>query len=317
MTPQKADQATTYTPDVKQAIQAYAAFMKAEGLSQQEAGARLGCSSTTVSRAIRFAYPGRADLLADRMLADIEKARKQKLAPRRPPFAETSVSERVFATLDVAHVEQVLAVVMGGTGVGKTMAARAYAAGTADSAVVYIEALPNESLASFATRLAGQVGAPAQGSAAATVAAVIDALSGTGKLIIIDEADHLDQRHTLQAMRMVQERADVGMVWVCTSDFLAKLRKLKSGTANQILGRVARVEYIAEASGVDIEAVVAPFALAKGELSVLARHSHGEVRRAINLLMEARRVNGEGITARTLDKASKRLMARAGGSLPS
>ncbi len=312
MTPDH-DPTKTYTREVKEAITDFVAFMEEEHLSDTDAAAVLGCHTTTLQRTLRLQYRGRADNLAAKMAAHMEVARQRKLAPLKPPFVETSVSERVWETLDVALVERTLAVVMGGTGIGKTEATRAYLRQITDGSTAYLEALPCESLAAFAARLATAVGADAQKSAAATVETIVQVLgSGRDWLVVVDEGDYLDM-DTLQALRMIQERAGIGMVWVVTGGFLETLRKRKSSMVNQVLGRIARIEWIDQAHAPDIEAVVAHLHLNKNALGVLARHSQGEIRRAINLIREAQRVNGEGITGNTIQKAARRLMAKVKG----
>lgn len=301
--------AATWTDEVRQAVEQFARHMEIKELSRAAAARLLGVHSTTLARMLQGTYPGRAKAIARKMAHVLEREGQRRRVPAKLPFAETSITERVAATLEVAHVESDITLILGGTGTGKTVAARRYAEDAGEGSVLYIEAGPSATMQAVIRRLARAMDINWHHAAYDMRDDVAAALRGTGRLLIVDEMDY-PKESALHTLRIIQEAAGIGMAWITTDGFLARLQKRRSTTVNQVLGRIGRVEHIKEASTADIEAVLAPYRLDGDCIDAVAANCHGEIRRACNLIREAQRRAGARITPQTIDAAALELMPK-------
>ena len=298
--------------DLREVANGFAAFMEEAGLDRRSAARLLGVSQTTLGRMLNCTYRGRAKYIAEQMLLLEERQRLRRAAPQDLPYVETSVTERIAETLEIAHVERGITLILGSTGTGKTCASQYYAEQAGNGSVLYIEAGPGATMQAIVRKFVGMVGLDWRRAVYDMRDAVAETLAGTGKLLIVDEIDYADEL-TLHTLRLIQEAAHIGMAWIGTGGFLDRLRKRRSTTINQVLGRIRRVEYIPEATPPDIEAVLAPYSLDAACIKMVVSHCDGEIPRACNLVRGAQRTNGEGITPRSIQKAARALVPKVRG----
>ena len=157
------------------------------------------------------------------------------------PFVETSVYVAVRAACKRAHTYRSFSVVSAFVGTGKTRALKQYAKDHPNC--ILIEATPSMDSKILLRELVEKCGAIvhktysySQGTKNDMMDAVISKLTGTDKLIILDEADKVNP-NTLEYVRRISDKAKVGVVLSGTEELHPMLRDPR-GRFGQISSRV-------------------------------------------------------------------------------
>jgi len=295
-----------YTDPVKRQLGEFRKLMDKKGWSERRGARVLGCSVTVLNRLLRFDYPADPTDWIAKMQRQIRRESLRTHMPVQPDFVSTSVAERVEDVLRLAQVERAVALIMGGTGVGKTMAVQHYCDSEPDA--VYVVAGPGASAAALLKVIAGRLAISISSSSILALRqALVETLGGTDRLLIIDEADYMTES-ALQSLRIIRDEAGIGLVIVCTPAYLDKLRARRSSTINQFLGRVDYTETVPEAPSADLEMIASQFKLDDDALRVLIDGSCGSARRCRAALVAAQRTNGGEFSAHGIAEAFNQLM---------
>ena len=157
------------------------------------------------------------------------------------PFVETSVFRAVRAACKRAHTYRSFSVVSAFVGTGKTRALKQYA--KEHPSCILIEATPGMNAKILLRELVEKSGAIvhktyqfSHGTKDDMMDAVITKLTGTDKLIILDEADKVNP-HTLEYLRRISDKAKVGAVLSGTEDLQPMIRDPR-GRFGQISSRI-------------------------------------------------------------------------------
>lgn len=307
----KVNYAEKFPKEVCKAIDRFVAFMEAQDIGPYAAARVLGINQATLSKMLNRKYPGDTKRIARNMTRAIRQHEERKHAPKRPPFVDkTSVAETVNEVLSVAHIEGIIAAILGPTGIGKTMAAKAYC--EAEPMATYFCAGWTCTKHALLEKLAAQFAKKAnRRRASVMLEAIAESLQDTGRLLVIDEIDPLATfaaEDALQVLREIHDIAHMGMVVIGTDGFLAKLQKRNSPTINQFLGRTAYVEYLKPTTHHDLELIAKPYHLDVAAMKELERVAEGQAQRAVNALIRAQRAAGSKLTAKAIARAGTKLM---------
>lgn len=157
------------------------------------------------------------------------------------PFVPTSVHQTVEFVCKRAHQYRDVGIVSGEVGVGKTTAVKRYAATTPN--VLLVEGSPDMNAIVLLRELVDLTGAVVQksnryavGTKSEMFRAIVKALRGTDKLLVLDEADKVADS-ALEYARRISDIAEIGLVLVGTE----KLRPMVEdprGKHGQISSRV-------------------------------------------------------------------------------
>jgi DNA transposition AAA+ family ATPase len=294
-----------WTDAEKQAVREWAAWCERKELSRTQQAKLLRVSAATLSQMLSFTYAGRADRIVEQMKREVRRWRLEAVAPAPPPYATTSVTEEVVHACAVAHIEHVIVLILGGTGIGKTMGIRRYCEAEPDT--ILITAGVGCSPWSIEQLLAARLGIAWHGSVAHMRNQIAETLRGSGRLLIVDEIDYVNEP-TLQCLRMIHDAAQVGLVLVGTGAYLRKLRARKSATIGQVLGRIRAAIQLDGCSADDLAAILKPFAFSDDALDAVVEGAGGQARRAVACAIAAKRLNGKEITAETVRQAYASLM---------
>jgi len=294
-----------WTDDDRRVVREFAAWLDVTGTSQEAAARLLGIAPGTLSPMLAETYVGRVGKICERMIRALTRARLIAAVPQDPPYVTTSVTKQVTDTLVLAHTERRMAMVLGPSGVGKTMAVRRYA--EAEPETIYIVAGTESSPWAFMRRLAGLLRVPWHGSTYDMRLACADHLRNSDRLLVVDECDYQPER-TLQTIRLIHDDARIGVALVATPAYLKHLRDAKSDTLQQVLGRIAYVAQVAPCCDDDLARIAAPFGLDDAAMDALVEGAHGQARRAVAALAAARRRSNDGITAAAVKRAYQALM---------
>ncbi len=294
-----------WTADQKETVERFSALMEKRDWSQPDAAKRLGVSPATLSQMLNHSYEGRVGVICETMQRVMRHAELRSHAPDDPPYATTSVTQQVVEVLGLAHAERRLACILGPTGVGKTMAVQRYREHEPDT--IYLVAGPSCKPFSITKQLAAELDIDCAASTYDRRMAVAEALQDSDTLVVVDEIDYPNEK-TLQCLRLIYDQADVGMVLIGTASFLEKIRRRKSSTAQQFLGRVAYARRVHSCSDDDLARIAEPYDLDDDALDALTAGACGQARRACNALIAAQRMADGDLSAKAIRRAYETLM---------
>jgi len=284
----------------------FAAYMSERGLSQPEAARLLNVAHSTLSPMLSHKYPGDVAGICTRMRQILRRAQLRAVAGKRPTYVTTSITEQVVSACSIAHVEQIISLVIGPSGIGKTAGMLRYC--NQDPKAVYVHAGIGASPWSCLKLIAQRVGVPYHSPARQLRSDLAAHMAGTETLLVVDELDFV-REPTLQCLRMLHEEAGIGMVWSSTSALLRKLQQTGSPTLRQVMRRIRFVARLTYCSRDDIERVLASYRLDTETLDAVVGDAAGEVDRAISVIVRALSMrNGEGrVTPALVHKAYETL----------
>lgn len=186
-------------------------FMKESGKSQQQVAKEAALSTSVISQFIKQSYKGNNEEVARTILKYLEMARLQNTGARHACFYEGMHNTRavVFAC-HYAHRHGDISLVCGDAGAGKTTALKYYA--EEHPGVVMVTANScTSSAASILQMIGSRTGRTLSGKKEAMMSALVDYFKDTGRLVIIDEADHLTMS-ALQAVRNLNDQTGIGII---------------------------------------------------------------------------------------------------------
>lgn len=188
--------------------------MASGGLSQARSANEIGISDSALSQWLAGKYRGDVDAVEAKVSrwleARTERAKLTASLPTAPAWVETTTARRILAGLSYAQMAGDIAVVYGGAGLGKTKAARHYAAGHPNVWVATMTSSTN-TLGPCLERIAVACGLrPSNTRAFRIEADLVERLEETNGLLIIDEAQHLNTR-AIEALRGLHDATGVGL----------------------------------------------------------------------------------------------------------
>ena len=233
------------------------------GLTQAAAAGQIGISDAALSQWLRGKYPGDQEAVAAKAARWLEsRAARAQLAaqlPEAPAWVETRAAARVIAALNYAQLARDVAVVYGGAGVGKTVAARRYAGSRPNVWLVTMTA-GSRTIGPCLERCAIAAGIRHVPSRSWRIeSALVDRVRGSAGLLIVDEAQHLDVR-ALEGLRGVHDASGVGLA-LCGSELLyARLTGGgRSASYAQLWSRIGKRVRLGRATGADADALATAF----------------------------------------------------------
>lgn len=186
------------------------------GLTQAAIAKESGVSATTISQWLADQYPGDNQAVAAKVRRWLDAHRTREADRRRmpavPDYVSTPTADRVLVALQYAQTAGDIAVIYGGAGLGKTTAVRRYAL---ISPQVWVATMTpaSASVVTCLEEICEQIGIAFSGGAARLHRAICRKISGTGGLLIIDEAQHLSVA-ALDQLRSIYDATGVGIALV-------------------------------------------------------------------------------------------------------
>lgn len=186
-------------------------FMEQSHKSQRQISRETGLSTSVISQFLNGSYPGDNEDVA-KTIGQYLTVGKERLnhVSEVHFYPELYNTKEVLFTCVYAHRHNDLTLVSGDAGAGKTTALRYYA--ETNTGVIFVTA---NACTTTATAILGlicqQMGRQVPGRKAMLMNTLVEQLTGSNRLIIIDEADHLSL-DALQAVRNLNDLAGVGIV---------------------------------------------------------------------------------------------------------
>lgn len=197
---------------IKQAQIELKNFIKTTGKTQHQIAKELDLSETVVSQFLSGKYKGSVETVAAQILSYIESGKARQINVKAPDYyPELTNTMKVEFAARYAHTNNGISLIYGAAGAGKTTALKHYAEN--NTGVVYVTANASTRTARAVMYLLLEaMGAKPQGTEFILMRSLVSRLKGTNRLVIIDEADHLNF-HALQAVRNLNDEAGVGIVF--------------------------------------------------------------------------------------------------------
>lgn len=279
--------------DYQNAIDSLREYIAKSGKTQTAVGTELGISGGAISSFLSGKYKTPHTLIP-KVSALLSMNAKKAAAPKEPDFAETSISRTVYNAVAYAHLRGVIAVVYGDAGVGKTSTVREYVKN--DSLALLITISPTySSITGVNELIAAQLGVRERVARRLT-AEIEDRLKGSGRVLIVDEAQHLTVR-ALNHLRCMSDESGVGIALVGNEEVYRKLRGSGKADFAQLFSRVGMRKQVQtrDIKMEDIRSIFGKYELDDGVLKLLggvANTPYG-LRGAVNVYINTAAVYGE------------------------
>lgn len=210
--------------------------MDTRGYSQGQVARAIGRSVTAMNQYVQGKYNGDIADMEERIGNFIRRVREKQNALRIDErFVSTPTARKGLEVLAYAHQECEICVLYGAAGLGKTMTLKEYA--RRDDAVIFIEADPGYTARTLLEELCGRLRLSKNGNIHTLIDLCVEKLKGTGRLLIIDEAELLPYR-ALEVIRRLHDKAGIGVVMAGMPRLIVNL-KGKRGEFAQLYSRVA------------------------------------------------------------------------------
>lgn len=249
------------------------------GLSQAAVAKQLVKSPTTINQYLKGTYQGDVAAIDD---AVAELVARHELKGVSAGFVETQSARRILEVCTMAHRMGCMNMVIGDAGLGKTAALKQYAATTKN--VLLIETDTTYSVRMLLSEICRALGITAPRGNPAMMAAIIDKLKDSRRVLIIDEAELLNYR-ALETIRRIHDKAGIGVVFAGMPRLRANFRSGKAGDYNQLYSRIHRIHTMDDSLPDSDIAMLCESALGTAELNQrLISECHGNARR-LKMLM--------------------------------
>jgi DNA transposition AAA+ family ATPase len=284
-------------------------LMEERGLSQAVVARALGLSVATLSQWLSGSYRGNVSKIDGDVKGFLQRQKERlKFRKKEIDFVMTTTATRLFEVARICHLDGEIGVAYGEAGIGKTIAAKEYSAKNSD--VIFIEADLGYTARALFTDLHRRVGLDGSGTVHDMFNDVVSKLSGSGRLIVIDEAEHLPYR-ALELLRRIYDKAGVGILLVGMPRLVFNLRG-KKGEYAQLYSRVGIAANLQRLQAQDAEAIVrSVIPESNGLWKEFLRESGGNSRRMTMLIVRSVRlaeVNESPITPEIVKLAAQMLI---------
>lgn len=223
---------------IEQAIGFVKEYIAKTGKTQAAVAQELGISSGALSSFISGSYKT-PHTIVPKVRNLMEISEKKKISLSDPPFVETSVSKMVKNAIKYSHIRGKISVVYGDAGIGKTQAFRSYL--RENGLAIGITISPTyASITGVNELLAEQVGVRERVARKITNE-IISRLRGSGRVIIIDEAQHLTVK-ALNHIRCLADEAEIGVCLIGNEEVYSKLKGSGKADFAQLFSRIGMRE---------------------------------------------------------------------------
>lgn len=171
----------------------------------------IGKSTSTLSLYLRGDYAGDCKSIDKALDAFLVRQQERAKVVLEGECASTRQAQAVMATLRYAHVYGEMGVIVGSSGCGKTMAIAQYAFKQGGTIVLTIDPVSLTPSAVLAD-LCEAVGVSPRGTLRGLLRRICKRLEGSGRLIVVDEAQFLTHR-AIESLRKIHDVAKVGLVF--------------------------------------------------------------------------------------------------------
>lgn len=185
-------------------------FISHTGKSQTEIARAIDISPASLSQFLSETYKGDIENIADRIEKYLSQEALKAKIPKIPTFAMTSTAREIWIATSYAHANNDISLIYGEAGLGKSASLKEYA--KEHIGVIYIETRScDQSTKGICERILKAIGKKRTGTDRVLIDTIMDSLKDSGKLLIIDEAQHLSLK-AIEALRALNDEGNIGIV---------------------------------------------------------------------------------------------------------
>lgn len=292
-----------------------AQFIETSGTSQSHIAKELGVSKSTVSLFLGGTYSGNNQELARNAEQLLARGAARQAAAQIPRISlRVSNTTEILQIVGAAHAERAMSLIYGPAGCGKSTTLRHYASTT--HGVIYVEADATvNTIRGILGLIAAAIGEEQKGSSANIMQRIIAKLDGTGQVLILDEAQHLNER-AFDTIRAINDKAHVGIVYAGNPSILKRMFGRQIEDFDQVYSRFRYMRCLSnDYSKEDICAIYQGFGFSRECLDYLYRISRqkGGLRRMVNQCQIAQNIaiaTGEEFSVGHLEEAADKMGIR-------
>lgn len=287
-----------------------ARFKEQSGLNQSQIARAVTVAPAAISMYLNGTYAdkgGKYATIEPKIEAFLDReAAKAQRDDLEIGFVSTRTARRIAEMMRDAHEAGDFAVIYGQAGLGKTEAVKAYCRN--NPGAVLIETNPSYTAQVLMRKLAEACKVGSTGTLNDMFDAVCDRLDGSGRLIVVDEAENLPLR-ALEILRRLHDMTGCGLVFSGMPKLIANMRG-RYGEQAQLYSRTCGSVNLGDTVPEEELAEIAKNALPNADedtIAALVKESGGNVRRLTKLMRGAVRVakkNGLPLSAGIVKKYS-------------
>ncbi|EBF0135681.1 ATPase [Salmonella enterica] len=296
-------------------------LLEGTGYTQKKVATKTGLSTAVISQYLKGVYNGNIrnieNVLADFIRREEERARRQEV---KESFVHTRLADLALGLISNTHMDGDIGVIFGPAGMGKSMVLRQYA--STSKGVILIEADPGYTAKVLLQELCVRLGVKKTGNIHELSEECIQALTGTGWVVLVDEAELLPYR-ALEVLRRIHDRSGVALVLAGMPRLLINLKGSR-GEYAQLYSRVGMALDIeahkAESEADDFNIILASllgtavgtdYLSSPGVVSAFRKHSKGNYRRLFKLargVVRASAIGNQGISVNLIERYAEMLI---------
>lgn len=289
---------------VDAAVEWITGHMERKGLSQSGMAKELGISPGALSSYLNGKYP-----TPERVTAKIQEVmelqERKSVAPKAPAYVETTVTRMVKQAMAYAHMRGVVSVAYGDAGVGKTTAVERYQ--QENQLAIVITVMPTYASLTGVNELLSEALGVRERTDRKITREIIGKLKDSGRVIIVDEAQHLTSR-AIEHLRSISDAAKVGVCFVGNELIYTKMLGNRRSEYSQLFSRIGVRKVVTTGTNTreDIERVFGGQGIDERCMEILYRISRTNygLRGAVNVFVNTAGVYDE-ITPDNLAKIVK------------
>jgi DNA transposition AAA+ family ATPase len=262
--------------------QIFALVGEGRRISQSKAAQALGYSSDVISAYKSRTYNGAVKVLEEKIATWI-KRESRRLSKIDVPIVETSGIARIKRAIALAHDEADITVVVGDADSGKTTGAYQYQAESHSAFLVEVD--PSFTKTTLLAEIARAVGIKMKGTMTAVISRIVEALRERNAVLIVDEADYLSDACLELLRRVINDKAQTGVVLIGLPRLEYKLRNLHNDH-EQLTSRVGAFVKLENMRKADTAKILATIwhDLSTETVEAFARAAAGSVRTLVKLI---------------------------------
>lgn len=270
-------------------------LLERTGYTQKTVATKTGLSTAAISQYLKGTYSGSIAnveaALTDLFRREEDRARHREV---KEIFVPTQLATLALALISDTHRDGDIGVIYGPAGMGKSMILREYI--TRNKGAILIEADPGYTAKVLLQELCARLGVKKSGNIHELSEECIQALTGTGWIVLVDEAELLPYR-ALEVLRRIHDRSGVSVVLAGMPRLLINLKGSR-GEYAQLYSRVGMAMDLdaykddRAQTDSDLKTILASLVPDGDEKSVLTpeiteaflKHSRGNYRRMFKLV---------------------------------
>lgn len=261
-------------------------LLETKGYTLSFAAKAMNMSIATLHLWMNENYKGNVSKINDAVSRFI-KLEKMRESNVKINFVKTTIASDIFDIAHTCHVENEIGVCYGDAGLGKTFAVKRYTMENPDT--IFIEADLGYTPKVLFSEIHKEIGLDGKGTVHSMLDAIINKLRASGRLIIVDEAEHLPYK-SLELLRRVYDKANVGILLVGMPKLIMNL-KGDDSQYKQLYSRVGIVSKLKKLTNSDIKDIISNITSdSKCIYPILSTESAGNTRVLTKLLVRALRL---------------------------